>query len=235
MSKCGFVFFFKIHAIKFLRVFFKILVLKRYLYTWRSTFIFLFLAIRSMRIIVHLIFPFTNIWGFHCISAGKESACHAGDPDSIPGWGISAGEGIGYPLQYSWASLVAQLVKNPPAMWIRSLSWGDPLEMGRATHSSVLAWRIPRTVYPWGRKESDTTEHRSLSQLFIIWADGVALQDLKYTVTMIKCLPRQQVFKEDCYHTSIPTQQRAFTQSGSYKVKNKAAVKNAKFLNHAEF
>ena len=79
-------------------------------------------------------------------------------------WGRSAGEGIGYPLRYSWASLVAQLVKNPPAMWIRSLSWGDPLEMGRATLSSVLAWRIPRTVYPWGRKESDTTEHLSLSQ-----------------------------------------------------------------------
>ena len=50
-------------------------------------------------------------------SVGKESACNAGDPGSIPGSGRSAGEGIGYPLQYSWASLVAQLVKNPPAMW----------------------------------------------------------------------------------------------------------------------
>ena len=50
-------------------------------------------------------------------SAGKESACNAGDPSSIPRSGRSAGEGIGYPLQYSWASLVAQLVKNPPAMW----------------------------------------------------------------------------------------------------------------------
>ena len=49
-------------------------------------------------------------------SAGKESTCNARDPGSIPGLGISAGEGIGYPLQYSWASLVAQLVKNPPAM-----------------------------------------------------------------------------------------------------------------------
>ena len=52
---------------------------------------------------------------------------------------------------------------------------------------------------------------------------------------MIKCLPRQQVFNEDYYHTSIPTQQRPFTQSGSYKFKNKTAVKNAKFLNHDEF
>ena len=50
-------------------------------------------------------------------SAGKESACNAGDPSSIPESGRSAGKGIGYPLQYSWASLVAQLVKNPPAMW----------------------------------------------------------------------------------------------------------------------
>ena len=50
-------------------------------------------------------------------SVGKESACNAGDPGLIPGLGRSAGEGIGYPLQYSWASLVAQLVKKPPAMW----------------------------------------------------------------------------------------------------------------------
>ena len=79
-------------------------------------------------------------------SAGKESTCNAGDPGSIPGLGISAGEGIGYPLQYSWASLVAQLVKNPPAMqetWVLSLDWEDSLEKGKATHSSMLAWRIP--------------------------------------------------------------------------------------------
>ena len=63
-------------------------------------------------------------------------------PDSIPGSGRSAGKRIGYPLQYSWASPVAQLVKNPPAMLetsIRSLSWEDPLEKGKATHSSILA------------------------------------------------------------------------------------------------
>ena len=75
-----------------------------------------------------------------------EFACNAGDPHSIPGSGRSSGEGIGYPLQYSWASLVAQLVKNPLAMqetWVRPLSWEDPLEKGKATHSSILAWRIP--------------------------------------------------------------------------------------------
>jgi len=63
----------------------------------------------------------------------------------IPGSGRSAGEGIGYPLQYSWASPVAQLVKNLPAMWetwVRSLDWEDTLEKGKATHSSILAWRI---------------------------------------------------------------------------------------------
>ena len=60
---------------------------------------------------------------------------------------------MGYPLQYSWASLVAQLVKNPPAMqemWDRSLGWEDPLEKGKATHSSILAWRFPRTVWSIG-------------------------------------------------------------------------------------
>ena len=81
-------------------------------------------------------------------STGKESACNAGDPGSILGSGRFAGEGIGYPLQYSWASFVAQLVKNPPAMQetcIRSLGWEDPLKKGKATNSSILAWRIPWT------------------------------------------------------------------------------------------
>ena len=84
--------------------------------------------------------------GFSDSSVGKESACDTGDPSSIPGSGKSAVEGIGYPLQYSWASLVAQLVKNLPAMWgtwVLSLGWGDSLGKGKATHSSILAWRIP--------------------------------------------------------------------------------------------
>ena len=87
--------------------------------------------------------------GFPDSSAGKESACNAGDPGSIPGSGRCSGEGIGYPFQYSWASLVAQLVKNLPAVretWDRSLAWEDPLEKGTATHSTILAWRIPWTV-----------------------------------------------------------------------------------------
>ena len=82
-------------------------------------------------------------------SAGKESSCSAGDPGSIPGSGRSPGEEIGYPLQYPWAFQVAQLVKSPPAMqktWVQTLGWEDPLEKGKATHSSILAWRIPWTV-----------------------------------------------------------------------------------------
>ena len=105
-------------------------------------------------------------------SVGNESACNAGDPGLIPGSGRSAGEGIGYPLQYSWASLVAQLVGKIPrrrellptsALWaslvaqmvkslpttqkaqVQSLSWEVPLENRMATHSSILAWRIPLT------------------------------------------------------------------------------------------
>ena len=87
--------------------------------------------------------------GFPDSSVGKESACNAGDPGSIPGLGRSAGERIGYPPQYSWASLVAQLVKNLLAMpetWVRSLGWEDTLEKGKAIYSSILGWRIPWTV-----------------------------------------------------------------------------------------
>ena len=70
-------------------------------------------------------------------------------PVRIPGSGRSPGEQIDYPLQYSWASLVAQLVKNAHALWetwVWSLGWEDPLEKEKATHSSILAWRIPWTV-----------------------------------------------------------------------------------------
>ena len=87
--------------------------------------------------------------GFPDSSVGKESACNAGDPSLISGLVRPAGEEIGYPPQYSWASPVAQMVKNLPAMqdtWVRFLGWEDPLEKGKATHSSILAWRIPWSV-----------------------------------------------------------------------------------------
>ena len=75
--------------------------------------------------------------GFPNSSAGTESTCNEGDPGSIPGLGRSLGEGIGYPLQYSWASLVAKMVKNLPAVCetrVRSLGWKDPLEEEMAIH-----------------------------------------------------------------------------------------------------
>ena len=93
-----------------------------------------------------------------CKLAFRLTLCNAGDPASIPELGRSAGEGIGSPLQYSWASLVAQLVKNLPAMqetWVQSLDWEDLLERGMATYSNILARRIPWTeksgdYSPWG-------------------------------------------------------------------------------------
>ena len=89
--------------------------------------------------------------GFPGSSVGKESICNIGDPGLIPGSGRSPGEGIVYPLQYSWTSLVAQMIKNPPTMgetWVRSLGWEDSLEECMATHSSILAWRTPQTEEP---------------------------------------------------------------------------------------
>ena len=104
--------------------------------------------------------------GFLGSSAGKESICNARNPSSIPVSGRSPREGIGYPLQYSWVSMEAQRVKNPPVMqkiWIWSLGWEYPLEESMATHSSILAWRIPRTektggLQSMGSQESDATE-----------------------------------------------------------------------------
>ena len=102
--------------------------------------------------------------GFLGSSAGKESACNAGGPGSIPGSGRSPGEGIGYPLQYSWASLVAQTVKNLPAMqetWVQSLGWKDPLEEGMATHSTVLGWRILMNRGAWQAAVPGVTKSRT--------------------------------------------------------------------------
>ena len=105
--------------------------------------------------------------GFPGSSALKESTYNAGDPGLILRSGRPPGEGIGYLLQYSWAFLGVQMVKNMPATWetwIQSLGWEDPLEEVMATHSSILAWRIPTDRGAWwatvqgGHKLSDTTE-----------------------------------------------------------------------------
>ena len=97
------------------------------------------LSMKTHRIKINYKYTFVS-------SAGKESTCNAGDPSSIPVSGRYAGEVIGYPLQYSWAFLVAQLVKNPSAIWetwVQSLGWKDSLKKGKAPHCSILAWRIP--------------------------------------------------------------------------------------------
>ena len=104
-------------------------------------------------------------------SAGKEFTCHVGDLGSIPGFEKSTGEGIGYPLQYSWASLVAQMVKNLPAVqetWVQSLGWEDPwrrewqptpVSLPGESHGQ----RNLVGYSPWGRKELDATERLSTS------------------------------------------------------------------------
>ena len=102
--------------------------------------------------------------GFPGSSAGKESACNAGEPGSIPGSERSPGEEIGYPHRFSWASLVVQLVKIPPAMqetWVWSLGWEDPLEKGKATPAFWLG-EFHGLYSPRYRKELDMTEWLSL-------------------------------------------------------------------------
>ena len=110
--------------------------------------------------------------GFPDSSVGKESTCNAADPSSILGSGRSPGEGIGYPLQYSWASLVARMTKNPTAMletWVKSLGWEDPLEEGMSTQFIILSWRIPMDRGAWqttvhGVTESNLTERLSTAK-----------------------------------------------------------------------
>ena len=99
-------------------------------------------------------------------SVGKTSTCNAGDPGSIPGSGRSTGEGIGYPLQYSWASLVAQLVKNPSACGRPGLDpWvgNSPWRRERLLIPVLWPGEFQGLYSPWRRKESDTTEWLSLS------------------------------------------------------------------------
>ena len=104
--------------------------------------------------------------GFPDSSVREEFTSNSGDPGSIPGSGRFAGEGIGYPFQYSWASLMAQLVKNLPAVretWVRSLGWKDPLRRERLPTPVFLPREFHGLYSPWGHKELDTTEWLSLS------------------------------------------------------------------------
>ena len=104
----------------------------------RETLWYSLLANEEIQDLWHLLGIYTSFPGS---SAGKESACNTEDLSWIPGLGRSAGEGIGHPLQYSLASLVAQLVKNPSAMWetwVQSLGWEGPLENGHLLQYSGL-------------------------------------------------------------------------------------------------
>ena len=96
-------------------------------------------------------------------SDGKKSACNAGDLSLIAGLWRSPGEGLGYPVQYSWTFLVAQRSKHLPAMpgtWVQSLGWEYPLEKEMATHSSILAWKIPWTEDPSGLQSTGSQRVR---------------------------------------------------------------------------
>ena len=120
----------------------------------------------------HFIVPFENLsitcsyksleGGFSGSSAGKESTCNAGDSSSIPGLGSSPGEGIAYALQYSWASLEAQTVKNPPAMWetwVGKIPWRRPWEPTSVFFPRESPWpEEPGRLQFMGCKESDTIE-----------------------------------------------------------------------------
>ena len=105
--------------------------------------------------------------GFPGSSAGKESACNAGDSSLIPALERSPGEGICHTLQYSWVSLVAQMMKNWPTMretWVGSLGWQDPLEESMTTHVSILAWRISMDKGAWW-----ATVHGILQDRILEW------------------------------------------------------------------
>ena len=98
-------------------------------------------------------------------SVGKESACNAGYPSPVPGLGRSTGEWIDYPLQYSWASLVAQLVKNLPSMgetWVQFLGWEDPWRRERLPTPGFWPGEFHGLDSLWCHKESDMTEQLSL-------------------------------------------------------------------------
>ena len=100
-------------------------------------------------------------------SAGKESACNAGDPGSVPDLGRSLDEGIGYPLQYAWASLVAQLVRNPLQCGRPGFDpWAGKIPWRRTWQPSPVFWpgEFHELYRPWRCKESDMTERLSHEQ-----------------------------------------------------------------------
>ena len=125
-------------------------------------------------------------------SVGKGSACNAGDPGSISGSGRCPRRGIGYPLQYSWASLVSQMVKNPPTMretWVGSLGWEDSLEEDMATHSSILAWKNPVDRGAWRTTVHGVTKSPTWLSIYVSLTIYVCFGPSLYEISSVFCTP----------------------------------------------
>ena len=177
-------------------------------------------------------------------SVGKESPCNSWDSGLIPGSGRPTVARISYPPQYSWASFVAQLVKNLPTVretWVRSLVWEDPLEKGKATQSSILAWRISWTVESMG---SQRVGHDwvtfTLTQSCLTLCDNHGLQH-----TRLPCAtPR--AYSKSCpsrwwYHPTISSSVipfsclQCFPSSGSFQIISSYQVATVLELRHLSF
>ena len=152
-------------------------------------------------------------WSFPGSSTGKESTCNVGDPRSIPELGKSPGEGISYPLQYSWASLVAQLVKNPlamqePPVWF--LSWEAPLEKGYAPHSSInpvdLAHQSYWTIACISELFYLLLENTAVCSLRIFWREGILSAWGHWLMDKSKSIGQfvQHPIPWDCYQFQYP-------------------------------
>ena len=163
-------------------------------------------------------FPWRRAWQPTPVfgsSAGKKSACSAGDPGSIPRPGRSPGEGIGYAVKYPWASLVAQVVKNLPAMretwvhlWVGKIPWRreclpTPVFWPRESHGQ----RSLPGYSPWGPKELDTTEQFSLSKkitssiiklMSFFWRCSKSMGNLKKQI-----LSNRKTFYLDLIHSKV--------------------------------
>ena len=148
-----------------------------------------------------VVFAQVPLANFPHSAVGKEFTSNAGDPSLIPGSRRSPGEGIGYPLQCSWASLVAQLVKNLAAMWetwVWSLGREDPLEKGKATHSSILAWRIVQSM-GWQRVGHNWVTFTSLSH----WPKKIIWPSPKLRGLEIHAIYHKTMAKLQVYNTTI--------------------------------
>ena len=152
--------------------------------------------------------------GFPDSSVGEESTCDAGDPSSIPGSGRSPGKGIGYPPQYSWAFLVAQLVKNLPTMWETWDPWVGKIPWRRERLPTSVFWpREFQGLYsPWSRKELGTTERISLTietELGVFTIDLLSLLLLLHSlITICSFVPHKIITTETCSKATIVSRLR---------------------------